>query len=108
MSDFSIQKINLPEITPLHKPDMQPTIQQELKGHQDNESFTKTLTNAVNEVNQLQLEADAATKNLVLGQTQDIHGTLIAMEKANVSFQLLMEIRSKIIGAYKEVMRMNV
>jgi len=39
---------------------------------------------------------------------QDIHNTMIAVEKADLSFQLMMQIRNKIISAYEEIMRIQV
>jgi flagellar hook-basal body complex protein FliE len=45
---------------------------------------------------------------LAEGKNVDIHQTMISMEKASVSLQLLMQTRNKIIDAYKEMMRMSV
>lgn len=70
------------------------------------ESFGKMLTRSLNEVNQLKLDADEAINDLAAGKQKDIHQTMIAMEKADVAFQLLMQIRNKIITAYETVMRM--
>jgi flagellar hook-basal body complex protein FliE len=42
------------------------------------------------------------------GETQDLHTTLIAMQKADMSFQTMMQVRNKIIQAYTEIMRMPV
>jgi len=41
-------------------------------------------------------------------ETQDIHNTMIAIEKADLTFQLMMQVRNKIISAYEEIMRMQV
>jgi flagellar hook-basal body complex protein FliE len=41
-------------------------------------------------------------------ENQDIHNTMIAIEKADLSFQMMMQIRNKIINAYEEIMRMQV
>jgi len=73
---------------------------------QSSESFGDVLGNALNEVNQLKNEADEAINNLAVGKQKDIHQTMIDLEKANVAFQLLMQIRNKIIAAYETVMRM--
>ena len=69
-------------------------------------SFGDMLGNALNEVNQLKSEADEAINNLAAGKQKDIHQTMIDLEKADVAFQLLMQIRNKIITAYETVMRM--
>ena len=73
---------------------------------QRSESFGDVLGNALNEVNQLKNEADEAINNLAVGKQKDIHQTMIDLEKADVAFQLLMQIRNKIIAAYETVMRM--
>jgi len=71
-------------------------------------SFGQMLEGSVERVNQLQNEADANINNLANGQQTDIHQTMIAVEKASVSFELLMQIRNKLIAAYDKVMRMPV
>ncbi|MCX7046231.1 MAG: flagellar hook-basal body complex protein FliE [Candidatus Sumerlaeota bacterium] len=71
-------------------------------------SFGDVLKDSINEVTRLQQEAEKAQTDLITGQNRDVHGTMIAMQKAGVSFKLMMEVRSKIVDAYKEVMRMQV
>ena len=75
---------------------------------QNPESFGNMLARSLNDVNQLKLEADEAVANLTAGKQKDIHATMIALEKADVAFQLLMQVRNKIISAYETVMRMQV
>jgi flagellar hook-basal body complex protein FliE len=74
---------------------------------QNPESFGNMLARSLNDVNRLKLEADVAVENLATGKEKDIHATMIALEKADVAFQLLMQIRNKIISAYETVMRMQ-
>jgi flagellar hook-basal body complex protein FliE len=71
-------------------------------------SFGAVLKGAINEVNHVQAEADQAIQQLAAGNKKDIHQTMIALEKAEVSFQLMMQVRNKIISAYEEIMRMQV
>ena len=71
-------------------------------------SFGQMLTGSMDRVNQLQKEADANVNNLANGRHTDIHQTMIAVEKASVSFELLMQIRNKLIAAYDKIMRMPV
>jgi flagellar hook-basal body complex protein FliE len=65
------------------------------------------LARALNEVNQLNADANEAVENLAAGNQKDIHQTMIALEKADVAFQLLMQVRNKIISAYETIMRMQ-
>ncbi len=71
-------------------------------------SFGGMLKGAIGEVNQLQNKADASIEQLIAGESKNLHETMIAMEKADISFRLMMEVRNKIIEAYQEVMRMQV
>ena len=71
-------------------------------------SFNETLKASINKVNKLQQEADKAVQDLVTGETKDIHQTMIALKKADVSLQLMIQVRNKIVDAYQEIMRMAV
>jgi flagellar hook-basal body complex protein FliE len=70
-------------------------------------SFGQWLKKSIEGVNKLQQEAESAATQLATGQNKDIHGTMIAMQKANVSMSLLMEVRNKVISAYDEIKRMQ-
>lgn len=70
-------------------------------------SFGTMLARSLNEVNQLHLAADDAAQDFAAGKQKDIHQTMIALEKADVAFQLLMQVRNKIISAYETIMRMS-
>ena len=78
------------------------------KNSQNSESFSNMLIKSVEKVNKLQKEADEAINELVLGDNKDIVQTMIKMEKADISFKLMMQIRNKIVQAYEEIMRMQV
>ena len=71
-------------------------------------SFGEMLKQAVSEINQLQNSADKAITNVQLGQSGSIHEAMIALEKADLSFRAMMQVRNKILEAYQEVMRMQV
>ena len=71
-------------------------------------SFADALKDSINKVAQLQKEASTESEKLAKMESQDIHTAMIAMEKADISFQLMMQIRNKIIDAYAEIMRMQV
>ena len=70
--------------------------------------FFSTLNNFMGEVNQLQQDSGESVKNLVSGDITNIHDVMVAVEKASVSFELMMEIRNKVIEAYREVMRTQI
>jgi flagellar hook-basal body complex protein FliE len=71
-------------------------------------SFADTLKDAVMKVNQAHHEADVKMQELATGKSQNIHETMIAVEKADISLRLMTQVRNKIIEAYQEVMKMQV
>ena len=71
-------------------------------------AFGDVLKQAVTEINQLQNNADKAITSVQLGQSGNIHEAMIALEKADISFRAMMQVRNKILEAYQEVMRMQV
>ena len=73
----------------------------------DKPSFKQTLNNALNEVNDLQLNANQSVKRFLNGEIKDVHQVMVAAEKASVGLELTIEVRNKIIEAYREVMRMS-
>jgi flagellar hook-basal body complex protein FliE len=70
--------------------------------------FGTILSNKINEINQLQLDADQAITKVELGNSGSIQDAVIALEKADLSFRTMMQVRNKIIEAYQEIMRMQV
>jgi flagellar hook-basal body complex protein FliE len=69
--------------------------------------FGDALTSAIEQVDKVQSDADLQVTNLVQGKEQDVHSALIAVEKADISFQLMMQVRNKIVNAYQEIARMQ-
>jgi flagellar hook-basal body complex protein FliE len=70
--------------------------------------FGTMLTDAIKEINQLQIDADQAISKVQIDEAGSIHEAMIALEKADVSFRAIMQVRNKIIEAYQEIMRMQV
>jgi flagellar hook-basal body complex protein FliE len=70
-------------------------------------SFGQWLNQSMADVDKLQQEADAAAAKLITGENKDIHGTMIAMQKASISMSMMLEVRNKIINAYEEIKRMQ-
>lgn len=72
------------------------------------QDFTKAFGDAISKVNDLQGQANTAIQQLVTGESQGLHEVMIAMEKANISFQFLTQVRNKALESYHEIMRMQV
>jgi flagellar hook-basal body complex protein FliE len=70
-------------------------------------AFADVLKQALQEVTDVQAKADGEARNLMVGEGTDMHSAILAVQKADVSFQMMMAVRSKLIDAYREVMRMQ-
>ncbi|MCF8143258.1 MAG: flagellar hook-basal body complex protein FliE [Deltaproteobacteria bacterium] len=71
-------------------------------------SFGSMLSEAIDGTDRLRKTADTAISDFASGKETDIHKTMIAMEKASISFKLMMQVRNKVIAAYQEIMRTQV
>lgn len=71
-------------------------------------TFGEFLKDSMSEVNDLQHEANKAMERLASGESKNIHETLLAVEKADIAFRTMNQVRSKVIDAYKEIMRMQI
>jgi flagellar hook-basal body complex protein FliE len=71
-------------------------------------TFSDVLRDSVDKVNLYQTQADTAVKELVAGKNKNIHETMLTIERADTSLKLMMQVRNKILDAYKEIMRMQV
>ena len=85
---------------PLGKPQQGPT--QNLV-----EAIGRDFSAMLDEVNRLKVESGQKVEEFATTPEKDIHGTLIAMERASISMELLLKVRSKMIDAYHEVTRMQ-
>lgn len=70
--------------------------------------FVGTLKDAIAKVNEVQVEATQAVEKMATGESQNVHQTMIALQKADISFHLMMQLRNKIVTAYEEIQRMQV
>lgn len=71
-------------------------------------SFADYLNDAIQNVNDLQVEAERLNEAFAMGKTDNIHQVMIASEKADIALQFTMQIRNKILDAYQEIMRMPI
>ncbi len=70
--------------------------------------FGDLMRDALNQVNQKQLEANEATHKLMTGEIEDLHQVMIATEQARLSLQLTTQVTNKVIEAYREISRMQI
>ncbi len=71
-------------------------------------SFKEMMKQYLNDANNLQIKADADIQRIIAGEDIDPHSVMVAVEKANLSFELVMEIRNKMLEAYREIMKTQV
>ena len=77
-------------------------------GQGSGDSFGSVLGKLISDVNTKQNAATAAVDGLQSGQNVPLHQAVIAMEEANVSFQLMVEVRNKLLDSYQELMKMQI
>ncbi len=76
-------------------------------GETKGRTFEETLKGFITDVNELQQDAGKSVEKLLTGEIKDVHDVMVAVEKAGTSFELMMEVRNRMIDAYREVMRMQ-
>jgi flagellar hook-basal body complex protein FliE len=106
MSDFQINGIPFP--SPVIKPRLDEVKPATLGNESNGSSFGDVLANAMEQVSHLQAEAGSESQKLLTGNTQDIHAAMVALQKADVSFQMMMQVRNKLVSAYQEIMKSQV
>jgi flagellar hook-basal body complex protein FliE len=74
----------------------------------DSNSFLSYLERSMGEVNQLLNESDDKAADLAMGKTENLHESMIAAEKAETAFKLMVQFRTKALEAYNEIIRMQV
>ena len=75
---------------------------------QGGRSFSDFLGDMVRDVNAKQADANAAVNGVLSGQNVPLHQAMLSVEEANVSFQLMVEVRNKLLESYQELMRMQI
>ncbi|HME33128.1 MAG TPA: flagellar hook-basal body complex protein FliE [Terriglobales bacterium] len=69
--------------------------------------FGDALRDAVSEVDTLNLDAGYKVSSLVEGNGMDVHEAMIAVQKADLSFQLMLQVRNKVVQAYQQIAGMQ-
>ena len=106
MSNFQINGIPFPSPVIKSRPDeIKPA---KVGNESSGSSFGDVLENAIQEVSNLQQKAGTESQKLLTGNSQDIHSAMVALQKADVSFQMMMQVRNKLVSAYQEIMKTQV
>jgi flagellar hook-basal body complex protein FliE len=103
MSDFGIYN-NMPRIMPSPSGIKPPSA---TPAPATNDSFGGLLKDAISQVNDLEKGSQGELQKFMNNES-DLHSVMIALEKADLSFQVMMQVRNKIVSAYQEIMRTQV
>jgi flagellar hook-basal body complex protein FliE len=100
MPDFKLYS-DLPRIMP------SPTAPKQPASGAPGNSFGNLLSEAIQQVNDVEKTSQTELQKF-LGNESDLHSVMIALEKADLSFQVMMQVRNKIVQAYQEIMKSQV
>ncbi len=73
--------------------------------NESGQDFASLLKAGVDDVNKLQKTSEKAMSDIATGQVKDLHQAAIAIDKAEMSMKLMLEVRNKAVSAYKEILR---
>lgn len=73
-----------------------------------NSEFSKILTQSIDDVNALQEKGDKALADMATGEVKDLHQAALAINKAETSMKLMLEIRNKALNVYKEISKTQI
>jgi flagellar hook-basal body complex protein FliE len=69
-------------------------------------SFKDILSSAVGEVENAHSSASKSVEQFLSGDGGDLHSTILATQRADLEFQMFMQVRNKVVSAYQEIMKM--
>jgi flagellar hook-basal body complex protein FliE len=78
------------------------------KAESSSTDFSKILKESLEEVNDMQVKGDRAMADIATGEVKDLHQAAIAINKAETSMKMMLEIRNKALSAYKEIARTQI
>ena len=78
------------------------------EGSSSNVSFEKILRESIRDVDKLQHDANTSLEDLSINKTESVAEVMTAVEKADIAFRTLMQVRNKLVEAYEELLRIRV
>lgn len=97
--------------TVVQQPDnieISPRRQEIASGESDTQSFADVLSNAINSVDETMKTSDQQVQDFIAGESNNVHDVMISMQRAQMSFKMMVEIRNKAIETYQEISRMQI
>lgn len=82
-------------------------IQKPVEENSKETSFSKVISDAINKVNDAQVAADQKVEDFINGEDVSMHDVMLSMQESQLSMQLLIEVRNKVVEAYQEINRVQ-
>jgi flagellar hook-basal body complex protein FliE len=76
-------------------------------GSEGGSSFSEILSGAIGQVEGSRTSANQAVERFLSGEGEDLHSTILASQRADLEFQMFMQVRNKVVSAYQEIMKMQ-
>jgi flagellar hook-basal body complex protein FliE len=70
-------------------------------------SFSEILSGAIGEVEGARASANQSVERFLSGEGEDLHSTILASQRADLEFQMFMQVRNKVVSAYQEIMKLQ-
>ncbi len=71
-------------------------------------SFANQLQQAIGQVDGMQKTREEMVDGMVSGEVSEVHDVMIAAKESQMAFELLLEVRNKLLESYQEIMRLQV
>lgn len=97
----------IPSIKPVQAGEVSSLLDRSRSGRLDSPSFADVLKGMVNDVSELNVEAQDAIAAFVRGEDVELHQVMAAVEEANLSLEMLVEIKNKLVDAYRTITSMQ-
>lgn len=81
---------------------------EKISGEKRSQSFADVLTDAINGVDETMKTSDMKVQEFIAGETDNVHDVMIQMQRAQLSFDMMVEVRNKVVETYQEVSRMQI
>ena len=92
-----ISAVGMPQISPT-----------ETTASVTNANFSNWIDGQLSEVNKTVVDADQQVRELSLGKTDNLHQVMLSLEQAKLSFEMVVQVRNRMIEAYQEILRMRI
>ena len=102
---MSLNISGLPPISPIDLASLAPAADKISSGQTG--SFKDVLSGAIGQVESSRSDAAKSVEQFLSGEGEDLHSTVLASQRADLEFQMFMQVRNKVVSAYQEIMKMQ-